>query len=42
LCLRRTGLGAAGGAPSLSRHMAERGTAEGFCEFAIHRSAYQL
>jgi len=26
----------------LSRHMAERGTAEGFCEFAIHRSAYQL
>ena len=28
--------------PSLSTHMAERGTVEQFREFAIHRSAYQL
>ncbi len=31
-----------GGGPSLSGHMAERGTAEEMREFAVHRSAYQL
>ena len=29
-------------APSLSRHLETRGTAEQFCEFLVHRSAYQL
>ena len=33
---------AEGSAPSVSRHLAERGTAEQFREFAVHRSAYQL
>jgi hypothetical protein len=28
--------------PSLSRHLERRGTREQFCEFLIHRSAYQL
>jgi hypothetical protein len=31
-----------GGGPSVSRHLAHRGTAEQFREFAVHRSAYQL
>ncbi len=31
-----------GGGPSLSGHMAERGTAVEMREFAVHRSAYQL
>ena len=33
---------AQGGGPSLSGHMAERGTSREMQEFAIHRSAYQL
>jgi hypothetical protein len=31
-----------GAAPSVSRYLAEHGTADQFREFAIHRSAYQL
>jgi hypothetical protein len=31
-----------GGAPSVSKFLAQRGTAEQFREFAVHRSAYQL
>lgn len=33
---------ARGSGPSLSKYMAELGTRQQFCEFAVHRSAYQL